>query len=127
MVCHYHGHVQLQWSGSMGGLSSGLRWRRSDGPPMHRCRPMFASKHSSQMSQHSSARETGLTQSLQAHSSQSVLWTDVTRSLVNLLVGLRDISGSMTRVTGERRVFLRVYASVIVGFGSGYALLHMLW
>ena len=79
------------------------------------------------MSQHSSAKETGLTQSLQAHSSQAVLWTDVTRSLVNLLVGLRDIGGSMTRVTGELRVFLRVYASVIVGFGGGYALLHVLW
>ena len=79
------------------------------------------------MSQHSSVSETGLAHSLQAHSSQAVFWTAVTRSLVSLLVGLRDIGGSMTRVAGERRVFLRVYASVITGSGGGYALLHVLW
>ena len=79
------------------------------------------------MSQHSSASETGLAHSLQAHWSQAVFWTAVTRSLVSLLVGLRDIAGSMTWVAGERRVFLRVYASVITGSGGGYALLHVLW
>ena len=79
------------------------------------------------MSQHSSASETGLAHSLQAHWSQAVSCTAVTRVFVNLLVGLHVTIGAMTWVSMEREDFVREYASLITGSGGGYVLVHVLW